>query len=72
MKYEKPEAKVILFNNGDVVTSSAYDPEDPMGYCRKSTPGHHKHCYSGKHEGHQLGRSGGEVVQTYADYWSEW
>lgn len=72
MKYEKAEAKVILFNNGDVVTSSAYDPEDPMGYCKNNSKDHHKHCYSGKKPGHQLGRSIDDTTQTYANYWSEW
>ena len=71
MKYEKAEAKVILFNNGDVVTSSAYDPEDPMGYCTGHGNSHHHNCYNGKKpEGWYNGQT--VEAQTYADYWNEW
>ena len=72
MKYEKAEAKVILFNNGDVVTSSAYDPEDPMGFCKYQGNSHHQNCYNGKKPyGWQNGQKTVET-QTYANYWNEW
>lgn len=71
MKYEKAEAKVILFNNGDVVTSSAYDPDDPLGYCTGQGNSHHQNCYNGKKpEGWYNGQT--VEAQTYADYWNEW
>ena len=71
MKYEKAEAKVILFNNGDVVTSSAYDPDDPMGYCVNQGNSHHENCYNGKKPTGWLNQQTVET-QTYADYWNEW
>lgn len=72
MKYEKPEAKVILFNNGDVVTSSAYDPEDPNGFCLKQGNSHHQNCYNGKKPYGWKNYTNTVEAQTYANYWSEW
>lgn len=72
MKYEKAEAKVILFHNGDVVTASSYDPEDPLGFCQYQGSSHHKNCYKqGKQYGFKNGQAG-KTSETYANYWSEW
>lgn len=72
MKYEKAEAKVILFNNADVVTSSAYDPEDPLGFCINQGNSHHQNCYKqGKKYGFENGGAG-KTSETYASYWNEW
>lgn len=72
MKYEKAEAKVILFNNGDVVTSSAYDPDDPLGYCTNQGNSHHENCYNGKKPKGWQNQLSVVETQTYANYWSEW
>ncbi len=71
MKYEKAEAKVILFDNGDVVTASSYDPEDPMGFCSNQGNSHHQNCYKQSRYGFENG-SAGKTSETYADYWSAW
>lgn len=71
MKYEKPVAKVILFDNSDVVTSSIYDPKDPMGFCKYQGNSHHQNCYKQSKYGFENGQAG-KTSETYANYWNEW
>ena len=71
MKYEKATAKVILFDNSDVVTSSVYDPQDPMGFCQYQGNSHHQNCYTDKKYGFQNG-SAKTSEETYSNYWKEW
>lgn len=41
MKYEKPEAKVILFDNSDVITTSGKGPECTGQMVDSFCPGPH-------------------------------
>ena len=58
MKYEKAIASVILFDNGDVVTASVYDPQDPMGFCNYQGNSHHQNCYKQNRYGFENGQAG--------------
>ena len=69
MKYEKATAKVILFDNSDVVTASG-DDQDPLGFCKYQGNSHHKNCYTTQKYGFQNGSA--KIDETYADYWNNW
>lgn len=71
MKYEKANAKIILFNNDDVITSSM-DPDDPLGYCKNQGNSHHENCYNGKKPVGWQNSSATTASETYSDYWQSW